>query len=114
MHSSPTFSHMGGPSAYPPDRRRTVLSPSLLVAWNDVSLDKDKYVCDSVRDLSASISKAGIEDGQDLRCGALNQLCAIWDAPRETPLEKMYGKNMKRLRLRKIKKRNGPFVLWIS
>jgi hypothetical protein len=89
---SDIFTH-GAPSAYPPDRSRVVLPSSLFVAWNDESLDKDKYVYGSVRRLSASIIEAGIKDGQDLKEAAHYPNYALYG----TPLEKMYGKNVKRL-----------------
>ena len=96
------FSH-GGPSAYPPDRSRAVFPSGLFVTWNDESLDKDKYVYNSVRTLSASIIEAGIKDGQDLKDAAPYTNYAIYG----TPLEKMYGKNV--ARLREIKKKYDPF-----
>ena len=99
---SDIFTH-GGPSAYPPDRSHAVLPSSLFVAWNDKSLDKDKYVYDSLRNLSASIVEAGIEDGQDLMDAAHYPNNAIYG----TPIEQIYGKNVKRLR--KIKKKYDPF-----
>jgi hypothetical protein len=99
---SDIFTH-GGPSAYPPDRSRTILPSAVLVAWNDNSLDRDKYVYNSVRCLSASIMEAGIKDGQDLKDAAPYPNYALYD----TPLEKMYGKNVKRLRA--IKKKYDPF-----
>ena len=94
------FEH-GPPSAYPPERSQTVLPSSLLVAWNDKALDKLAY--DSIRSLSASVTEAGIEDGQDLKDAATYPNYAITG----TPLEKMYGKNVPRLR--QIKKKYDPF-----
>jgi hypothetical protein len=99
---SDIFTH-GGPSAYPPDRSRTILPSHIFVAWNDRSLDRDKYVYNSVRRLSASIIEAGIEDGQDLEDAAHYTNYALYG----TPLEKMYGNNVKRLRA--IKKKYDPF-----
>ena len=99
---SDIFTH-GGQSAYPPDRSRTILPSSLFVAWNDKSLDKDKYVYDSVRNLSASIINAGIQDGQNLKDAAHYPNFAVYG----TPLEKMYGQNVKRLR--EIKEKYDPF-----
>jgi hypothetical protein len=101
-YESDVFTH-GGPSAYPPDRSRAILPSSLLVAWNDESLDKDKYVYNNVRSLSASIIEAGIKDGQDLENAAHYSNDALYG----TPLEKVYGKNVKRLR--EIKKKYDPF-----
>jgi FAD/FMN-containing dehydrogenase len=51
---------------------------------------------DNMRELSESIIKAGIEDGQDLKHAALYG----------TPLKKMYGGNVERLQ--KIRKRYDP------
>src|ERR1700761_2706388 len=82
----------GGPSAYPPDRSRVFFPSSILVTWNDKSLDKFMYY--STRDLSTSIIKAGMKDGQDLKDAAHYPNYAIFG----TRLEKMYGKNLKRLR----------------
>jgi hypothetical protein len=98
---SDIFTH-GGPSAYPPDRSRAVLPSSLFVAWNDKSLDNDMYVYDSARNLSASIIEAGIKDGQDLKDAAHYPNFAVFG----TPLEKMYGKNVERLR--EIKEKYDP------
>lgn len=99
---SDIFTH-GTPSAYPPDRSRVILPSSLFVAWNDKSLDKERYVYDSVRSLSASIIKAGIKDGQDLKDASHYPNYAVYG----TPLEKMYGKNVKRLH--EIKEKYDPF-----
>jgi hypothetical protein len=93
------FTH-GGPSAYPPDRSHTVLPSSLYFGWTDKS--KDKYMYDNMRNLSASIIDAGIKDGQDLKNAAHYINYAVYG----TPLEQMYGGNVKRLR--KIKKRYDP------
>ena len=99
---SDIFTH-GAPSAYPPDRSRTILPSLVFVAWNDESLDNDKHVYNSVQRLSASIIEAGIKDGQDLKDAAHYTNYALYG----TPLEKMYGKNVKRLRA--IKKKYDPF-----
>ncbi|KAN0139380.1 hypothetical protein V8E53_002881 [Lactarius tabidus] len=91
----------GAPSAYPPDRFHTILPSSLFIAWSDKSLDQFMY--DSMRSLSASIIEAGIKDGQDLENVAHYTNYALYG----TPLEKLYGKNVKRLR--EIKKKYDPF-----
>ena len=100
--ASDIFTH-GGPSAYPPDRSHTIFPSILSVTWNDESLDKDKYVYNSLWSLSASITETGIEDGQDLKDASNYPNYAMYG----TPLEKMYGKNVERLR--KIKKNYDPF-----
>ncbi|KAI9449075.1 hypothetical protein BJY52DRAFT_1227991 [Lactarius psammicola] len=99
---SDIFTH-GEPYAYPPDRSRTILPLSLLVVWDEKSLDKEQYVYDSVRSLSASITKAWMKDGQDLKDAARYTNYALYG----TPLEKMYGKNVKMLR--EIEKKYNPF-----
>ncbi|KAF8260165.1 FAD-binding domain-containing protein [Lactarius quietus] len=98
--ASDIFTH-GAPSAYPPDRSRTILPSVLIISWNDESLDQ--YMYDSLRSLSASILEAGIKDGQDLKDAAVYTNYAVYG----TPLEEMYGKNVKRLR--EIKKKYDPF-----
>ncbi|KAF8260166.1 FAD-binding domain-containing protein [Lactarius quietus] len=90
--ASDIFTH-GAPSAYPPDRSRTILPSVLAISWNDESLDQ--YMYDSLR--------TGIKDGQDLKDAAVYTNYAVYG----TPLEKMYGKNVKRLRA--IKKKYDPF-----
>jgi hypothetical protein len=97
---SDIFTH-GTPSAYPPDRSRTILPSGFMVSWNDKSLDQ--YMYDSIRSLSASILEAEIKDGQDLKDAAIYPNYALYG----TPLEKMYGKNVERLR--EIKKKYDPF-----
>jgi hypothetical protein len=101
---SDIFTH-GGPSAYPPDRSHTIHPSNLLVEWNDESLDKDKYVYNSVRSLSASIIEAGIKDGQELKNAARYPNYALYG----TRLEEMYGQNVKRLRA--IKRKYDPFYV---
>ena len=96
------FTH-GGPSAFPPDRSHTVLPSNLFVLWSDKSLDDDSYVYNSLRNLSDSIIEAGIKDGQDLKDAAIYTNYALYG----TPVEKMYGKNV--ARLREIKEKYDPF-----
>jgi len=98
--ASDIFTH-GAPSAYPPDRSRTILPSALVMQYNDESLDR--YMYDSIRNLSASILEAGIKDGQDLKDASVYTNYAVYG----TPLEKMYGKNVERLRA--IKKKYDPF-----
>jgi hypothetical protein len=98
---SDMFTH-GAPSAYPPDRSRAIFPSSVLVAWNDESLDKNRIVLKSLRSLSASVTNAGIKDGQELEDAANYPNYAVCG----TPLEKMYGKNLERLR--EIKEKYDP------
>jgi hypothetical protein len=91
----------GGPSAYPPDRSRTIYPSLIVIGWNDKELDG--YVYDSIRNLSASILESAIKDGQDLKNAAPYTNYAVYG----TPLEKIYGKNV--ARLREIKEKYDPF-----
>jgi hypothetical protein len=97
---SDIFTH-GAPSAYPPDRSRTILPSALIIAWNDKDLDQ--YMYDSIRNLSASILETGITDGQDLKDAGPYTNYAVYG----TPVEKIYGKNVERLR--EIKEKYDPF-----
>jgi hypothetical protein len=94
------FTH-GAPSAYPPDRSRTILPSALIIAWNDK--DIDQYVYDSIRNLSASLLETAIKDGQDLTNAVPYTNYAVYG----TPVEKIYGKNV--ARLREIKEKYDPF-----
>ncbi|KAN0139139.1 FAD-binding domain containing protein [Lactarius tabidus] len=97
---SDIFMH-GGPSAYPPDRSRTILPSALIIAWNDKDLDQ--YMYDSIRNLSASILETAMKDGQDLKDAGPYTNYAVYG----TPVEKIYGKNVERLR--GIKEKYDPF-----
>jgi hypothetical protein len=72
-----------------------------MVAWNDKS--QDEFMYDNARSLIASIIEAGIKDGQDLNDAANYPNYAVHG----TPLEVMYGKNVKRLR--ELKRKYDPF-----
>jgi hypothetical protein len=94
------FTH-GGPSAYPADRSRTILPSALIISWNDKDLDQ--YMYDSIRKLSALILETGIKDGQDLKNAGPYTNYAVFG----TPVEKIYGKSVERLR--EIKEKYDPF-----
>lgn len=94
------FTH-GGPSAYPPDRSRTILPSAVVIGWNDKDLDQ--YVYDSIRNLSASILETVIKDGQDLKDAGPYTNYALYGVP----VENIYGKNV--ARLREIKEKYDPF-----
>ena len=93
----------GAPSAYPPDRSRTIFPSFLIIAWNDKDLDG--YVYESIRNLSALILESGMKDGQDLKDAGPYTNYAVYG----TPVEKIYGKNVERLR--EIKEEYDPFRL---
>ena len=90
----------GGPSAYPPDRSRVVLPSSIYLGWTDESVDN--VMADAIRTSAATLVEAGIKDGQDLA----NAAPYINYAFLGTPLERMYGDNLKRLR--EIRKKYDP------
>jgi hypothetical protein len=90
----------GGPSAYPPDRSRAVLPSSIYLGWTDPSVDD--VMADALRTSAATLVEAGIKDGQDLSNAAPYVNYALFG----TPLERMYGSNLERLRA--IRKRYDP------
>ena len=97
---SDIFTH-GASSAFPPDRSHTILPSGITIGWTDKSLDR--YAYDTLRSLGDAITEAGIKDGQDLKNLARYPNYALYG----TPLEKMYGKEVKRLRA--IKRKYDPF-----
>ena len=90
----------GGPSAYPPNRSLAVLPSSIYCGWTNNSADK--YIVDAMRRSAASLVAAGIQDGQDLDKAAPYVNYALFG----TPLEKMYGQHLGRLR--EIRKMYDP------
>ena len=90
----------GGPSAYPPDRSLTVFPSLVYAGWTSAAADV--YMEDAVRLSSASMVEAAIQDGQDLKNAATYVNYAISG----TPLDKMYGKHLERLR--RIRKTYDP------
>jgi hypothetical protein len=93
------FSH-GGPSAFPPDRSRVVFPSGICYGWNDKSADQ--YMLDAMHRSAASVLAAGIEDGQDLTNAAPYVNYALFG----TPLERIYGEHLQRLR--EIRQRYDP------
>ncbi|KAN0139372.1 hypothetical protein V8E53_002873 [Lactarius tabidus] len=94
LHIEPFESHIfthGAPPTHPPDRSYTI--PSAVLDDND--LDNDSYMYGSVRNLGPSI--------QDLKDAGPYTNFAVYG----TPLEKIYGKSI--VRLREIKEKDDPF-----
>jgi hypothetical protein len=89
---NPDFLTHGSPSAYPPNRTPPVFPSSIYYGWTDESVDKD--MGDAIRTSTATLESAGIQDGQDLTDAAAYVNYAITG----TPLEKIYGGNVPRLR----------------
>jgi hypothetical protein len=91
------YSH-GSDSAWPPDRSHGVMPSVLDVQWEDPSLDDQ--MAEILLQISGAIHDSVIADGQDDSARYVNY------AYRTTPLEDIYGKNLKRLH--KIKKKFDP------
>ena len=90
----------GGPSAFPPDRTLAVLPSLIYLTWTSASADV--YMVDAARLSAASLVEAAIQDGQDLKNAAPYVNYALFG----TPLERMYGEHLERLR--RIRKRYDP------
>jgi len=84
------FSHGSG-SAYPPDRSHAIFPTSLSVTWSNASLDGT--MANTLRQISDTIHAAALADGQNVSHAAVYVNYALFD----TPLEDMYGRNVKRL-----------------
>ena len=96
----PDFLAHGGPSAYPPDRSLAVLPSLVYLTWTSASADV--YMADAARRSAASLVEAAIQVGQDLKNAGPYVNYALFG----TPLERMYGKHLDRLR--RIRKRYDP------
>ncbi|KAI9438134.1 FAD-binding domain-containing protein [Lactarius indigo] len=96
---SDLFTH-GSPSAYPPDRTRPVYPSGIYYGWTHESADK--HMAEAMRTSTATLERAGIQDGQKLENAAAYVNYAISG----TPLENMYGGNLPRLR--RIKEKYDP------
>ena len=88
----PDFLTHGEQSAYPPDRSLAVFPSLVYVSWTRASADV--HMADALRLSAASLVEAAIQDGQDLKNAATYVNYAISG----TPLDKMYGKHLERLR----------------
>ncbi|KAF8477760.1 hypothetical protein DFH94DRAFT_92255 [Russula ochroleuca] len=96
----PDFLAHGEPSAYPPDRSLAVFPSAVSVGWTSASADV--FMADAVRLSAASLVEAAIQDGQDLKNAAPYVNYALFG----TPVERMYGKHLERLR--GIRKKDDP------
>jgi hypothetical protein len=93
------YSH-GSDSAWPPDRSLG-FSPSVLdIQWTDPSLDD--FATSALIEVQAAIHNVAVAEGQNVANAAKYVNYALFD----TPLENLYGKNLKRLR--KIRKAIDP------
>ncbi|KAG6844187.1 hypothetical protein H0H87_009088 [Tephrocybe sp. NHM501043] len=87
------FSHAEyGSSAYPPTRGRNTVPLNIYYAWIDERFDDIFH--EVARVTAARIQEVAREEGQDVRDAAIYPNYAIYD----TPLEAMYGENVRVLR----------------
>jgi hypothetical protein len=93
------FSH-GSASAYPPDRSHAIFPVSFTTEWTNSTLNDTMAY--ALRNISSAVRDAAVADGQDVSHAALYPNYAIYG----TPLEDMYGGNVKRLR--KIRREIDP------
>ncbi|KAH9997045.1 FAD dependent oxidoreductase [Russula vinacea] len=96
----PDFLTHGEQSAYPPDRSLAVFPSLVYVSWTRASADV--HMVEALRLSAASLVEAAIQGGQDLKNAATYVNYAISG----TPLERMYGKHLERLR--EIRKKHDP------
>jgi Berberine and berberine like len=85
------FSH-GNDSAFPPDRSQAVFPSSLIVEWSNSSLDGTMAF--ALRNFADEIREVVLADGHNMTHAAKYPNYALFG----TPLEDMYGGNVKRLR----------------
>lgn len=87
------FSHSSSPSAYPPDRSRSLLPLFFYYAWR--SPEEDALMHEAARQSAAFLRAQLIEDGQGYAADApVYGNYAIYG----TPLEGIYGSNLPKLR----------------
>lgn len=96
----PDYLTHGGPSAYPPDRSYAVLPSNIYYGWSNESADG--FTANALRSSVASLMASGIRDGQNLEKVASYPNYAMFG----TPLEKMYGVHVERLR--EIRRKYDP------
>ncbi|KAF8124589.1 FAD dependent oxidoreductase [Boletus edulis] len=94
------YTHNKTPSAYPPDRTRGFMPFEIYFAWELPVFDQ--VVQDAIRGTKETLQKYAIANGQSDADLAVYPNYAIFD----TPLDKMYGANLPRLR--EIKKAVDP------
>lgn len=98
---NPDFLSHGSHSAYPPNRTPPVFPSSIYYGWTNRAADK--HMGEAIRTSTATLEKAGIRDGQDLKN---NAPAYVNYAITGTPLKKIYGANVPRLR--EIRRKYDP------
>jgi hypothetical protein len=103
----PDYLTHGGPSAYPPDRSYAVLPSNIYYGWSNESADG--FTVNAMRSSVASLMANAIREGQDLEKVATYPNYALFG----TPLERMYGAHVERLR--EIRRRHDPYnVMYLT
>jgi hypothetical protein len=82
----------GRPSAYPPDRSHAVFPSNIYFGWTDESVDN--VMANAMHASATTLIEAEIKDGQDLASATAYVNYALFG----TPLERIYGDNLERLR----------------
>ena len=86
----------GSDSAYPPTRSKAFFPTNLSASWS--SSASDKVVHDALVQSAAQLSRVAEMSGQQVQHASRYPNYAIFD----TPLEKIYGGNLERLRQLKL------------
>ena len=86
------FSHSNTPSAYPPDRSRTLFPTDIYFAWTSPS--NDVVVAAAIRQSTNTVRSAALAEGQNIADVALYGNYALFG----TPVEALYGANLPRLK----------------
>jgi len=97
----PSLLTHGSNSAYPPVRTQVFLPTCIIFSWDLESSDQTMY--DAVKQSEAHLTAVAKHSGQNLDNAPLYNNYAMFD----TPLQKMYGDNL--VRLKKIKSVYDPF-----
>lgn len=85
------FGHSNIPSAYPPDRSRTLFPTNIYYAWDSPAHDAD--VAAALRQSTDMVRAAAVADGQDVGNAFPYGNYALFG----TPIDRLYGANLKRL-----------------